>query len=255
MPRGVKRKRYGGLVSTSYKTAKRRKRNRGRWRPSAAFQRANYRTGGFDDIEVKFVDFTYDAAIVGALAGSETDPGGAGAQTAPGCLNGITQGDGESNRDGRKCTLTSVYVQGTIQMDAIEDANGLTNARTVRLALVLDKQTNKQQLSAEDVFTDPGELPFGFRNLAFTQRFQVLWDKTYNMQATAASGTAASGANDTAGMRRNFKIYKKLRIPVIHTGTTNSVTSISDNSLHLVSWCDAGGACTLKYNSRVRFTG
>lgn len=238
-----RKSRYGAMKRASY--AKTRK-TYGGYRRSAPVT-SNYRTGGFDDIEVKFVDYTYDEAIVSTVAGAEADP------ATPGCISAIQQGDGESQRDGRKATLTSVYINGTVQLDQISDATSITNARTVRLALVLDTQTNSQQENSEDVFTDPGELPFGFRNLAFTRRFKVLWDKTFNLQASAAGGNGTQ--IDIGGTRRNFSIYKKLRLPVIHTGTTAAVASISDNSLHLVCWSDAAGACTLKYNSRVRFTG
>lgn len=209
----------------------------------------NGRTGGFLGIETKFIDNTYSAAIVGTVAGSETDPNAAGAQTTPGTISGITVGTGESNRDGRKYNITSIHVKGDVALGA--DAS-VVNGETVRVALVLDTQTNGTQLNAEDVFLAASNVEHSFRNLQFTKRFRVLKSQTFacNPQAAAGNGTA----NDTARITYPFDWNVKTDIPVICSGTTNSITSISDNSLHMVAF-SSGTNSELKYESRVRFQG
>lgn len=214
---------------------------------------ANPRSGGYLGIENKFVDYEYDAAISQAVAGGEADP------AAVLSLSAMAQGDGESQRDGRKCVLTSVQLSGYCELTPIFSAVGsdVGLAATVRLVLVQDTQTNGAQLNAEDVIKAPTDTdlnPVGFRNLQFSKRFRVLADKTIHLEPqTMRTETAVI---DQAGVRKGFKIYKKLQVPVDHSGTTAAVSTITDNSLHLIAFTGANDSpIRLRYQSRVRFQG
>ncbi len=220
-----------------------------RLRRAGAPSYLNKRTGGFLGIESKFIDSTYTDAIVTSIAGAEADPPGAGAQTSPGSISGIAQGDGESNRDGRKCTLTSVHVRGSVTRDS---ASAMTNAAVIRVVLVQDTQTNGVQLSAENVFVDSGNVEHQWRNLQFSKRFKVLKDQTFIVQPPAAGGNGTS--NDAGAGIRTFKWNIPVNIPVIHNGTTVAITNVTDNSLHMLAW-SSDTLTTLKYQSRVRFVG
>lgn len=209
------------------------------------------RTGGFLGIETKFIDYTYAGAIPATLTGGEADPPGAGAQTTPGSISAIAQGDGESNRDGRKCTLTSLHIKGNVGINA--DATGISLPNIIRVIVVWDTQTNGAQLNAEDVFLAASHKEFSFRNLQFSKRFRVLKDATFVINPTAAAGDGTS--LDSAAHFRTFKWNFKLDIPVIHSGTTAVIASITDNSLHVLAWAATTGLSTLNYESRVRFVG
>lgn len=208
-------------------------------------------------VEKKYVDLANVSDTLSSpadAAGGEVDPG-------VGALNAIAQGDGETNRDGRKCVLTHVAISGNIVEPVLA---GLTTGNTntlVFIALVLDKQTNGAAISSEDVFTNPGASSFTacnvFRNLKFIQRFDVL--KTLlietNHSQLAWDGTdLESGATITP-----FKFNMMLpNIQCTYMLDTQAIAAIVDNSLHMIAFMvnpAATTAPTINYNSRVRFVG
>lgn len=202
----------------------------------AGIRSSNFRTGGFLGIENKFLDLNLiGSAINITWVGGEEDPAGVDA------LNAIAQGDGESNRDGRKCVLTQVNVAGRVTFAPGAAVDG----RVVRVMLIWDTQSNGAQLNAEDVMVNTGNISQQFRNLQFSKRFRVLADKKFTFSQTAL-GTI---------MEKQFHIFKKLpNIQVIHNGTTGNISTITDNSLHMIA-CASGTLTSLSYNSRVRFRG
>lgn len=211
----------------------------------------NARTGGYMGMELKFHDATKAATnIVGAIAGGELDPATAD------CINGIAQGDGESQRDGRKYLMKSVQVNGVITRAVDEDLANVPGHMAGWVALVLDTQTNLAQLNAEDVYTgNENEVPF--RNLQFSSRFKVLAYKVITFDAPQV-GTDGTNTMSSGGQVRHFHWNVPLDIPVITTGTGATVSSISDNSLHVIgsaSLSTAPNQVALTYNSRVRFIG
>ncbi len=217
--------------------------------PKRRKKASNVRTGGFVGIEKKFLDGTFQVAIVATVAGSEMDPPGAGAQTAPGTLSAIAQGDGESNRDGRKCTLTSLHLKGDVTLSPTSsDGTG----KIVRVMIVWDKQTNGAQFNAEDVFLSNTNVEYSFRNLQFIKRFAILKDQTFVLVPQAASGDGTTGEN--VGDIKKFNWNFNFRIPQIYKGTTAVIANITDNSLHIMAFANATGT-VLSYASRVRFFG
>lgn len=215
--------------------------------------RGNARTGGFQGMELKFVDYeSASNAVVATAEGAEVDPATADS------ISAIAQGDGESQRDGRRCVLKHVQLQGQVQLDATNDAATAPNGGVVRVALVWDKQTNGAQLNSEDVYnatTSAAVDAYGFRNLQYSQRFQVLGVQYIDLNPMSASGTAAS--NDSGQITKFFSIRKRINIPVQFTGTTAVVASIADNSLHVIATKsdNSSTGMTLRYVSRVRFVG
>ncbi len=206
----------------------------------------NGRTGGFLGIETKFKDSTYPpTAIAVTITGAEADP------ATLDSLSAIAQGDGETQRDGRKCTLTSLHMRGQVTL-SLTAGSALTASREARVVVVWDTQTNGAQLNAEDVILAATNVEHGFRNLQFTKRFKILKDQNWTLNPLAAAGDGA--ANDTAAVSRDFKWNFPLKIPVIHNGTTAVVANITDNSLHVIAFASGTGV-TLQYESRVRFVG
>jgi len=213
-------------------------------------RRRNVRTAGFLGIEKKFYDTLYNqTAVATTAAGAEADPAG-----NLKCLNAITQGDGESSRDGRRCIIKSIQVKGFIDADVKSDLADVSSGKKVRVLLVLDKQTNAAQLNSEDVLKDAATIDMtSLRNLQYSQRFKVLHDRVYTLTCGAA-GTDGANTNSMAWNTAHFNIFKNVNIPVNYTGTTEDIANIVDNSLHIIAVASTTGTI-LCYQSRVRFVG
>lgn len=219
----------------------------------------NTRTGGFTGIEKKFVDqFRAVSDLSQEWTGGEIDP------TTTNCLNAVAQGTDQNERIGRQYTITSVLIRGEAQIRVNDNASSTRamNDRCIRVALVLDKQTNGSQLNAEDVFVniDAGDDLYSFRNLEHTQRFTVLKDKV--MKFNMLDADVQRGESSTlSGYRASyFKFIYKFKKPLVvncsDTGAT--VADITDNSLHLIATTDADDVANddeIRYFSRVRFLG
>ena len=154
--------------------------------------------------------------------------------------------------------ITSVHLNGDIFFNPQTNQTVLDTPVKVLVALVWDKQTNGAQLNSEDVFTNPGGIAglaaSTFRNLQYSKRFDVLWKKvfTFNTQVATYDGTNV----ETGGAIRNWVINKRVNIPVEFKATTAGVSSVVDNSLHVVAFAsDVESAPSIRYNARIRFVG
>ncbi len=239
-----KRKRIGGTFGkrkTFKPTLKKRR------------MRVNARTGGFLGIENKFFDTSFAGSITSstAFADSEADP------ATVLCLNAMAQGDGESNRDGRKMVMTSVYVTGFVEKGD-ETANSVVqNDFKYSVALVLDTQTNGAQLDSESVFVNPRAATSAagnpLRNLQFTKRFKVLGIHNGVIRPSTSASNQSATTISTGYNDEYFRFSKKLNLPVTFSGTTGVIANVVDNSLHIVALTQA--ALGINYNARVRFVG
>lgn len=222
----------------------------------AARAPTNYRTGGFEGLEKKFVDYEYVGGNMShTVAGSEVDP------ATVNCLNAVAQGDGESQRDGRRCTITSVHVSGYIRRQRQALSSDAAVAVRVKLVLLLDTQTNGAQFNAEDVFVEPTNGVLAsctFRNLQYQKRFRVLGTKIITLNPQSGAGPHIDYLHWGEGMEA-FEFHKEFKsgLEVNHSGTTAAVSSITDNSIHLMAVVDESntGHAMLSYVSRVRFIG
>lgn len=208
-------------------------------------RRMNRRTGGFTGMELKFVDSSNSQTLVKTPAGSEIDDG------TMLCLNGIAQGDGENQRDGREVVVKSVTVKGQVALPAAAD---ISVSGPVFIALVLDQQTNGAQFNAEDVYEQPlaNQAVSVFRNLEYTGRFRVLATKRIDLNPSGGAGNGTT--NNRVETSKAFSFYRKLNIPVRYTGTGATVANITDNSLHLMA-IGQSTAIEIAWASRVRFIG
>lgn len=96
---------------------------------------ANSRTGGYIGIEYKFLDCAWNAVVLN----TSTDGSSGEMQPSTGCTDAISvpaQGNGESNRDGRKYCIKSVWVSGIIDSTALTDQANATEMQGWFFALV-----------------------------------------------------------------------------------------------------------------------
>jgi len=229
---------------------------RGRALQAALTKALNERTAGFLGMEMKFYDTSLVASALTAPAdssGGEHDPSGVIT------LNTVTQGDGESQRDGRKIIMKSIMLKGHIDVPAQADVTATDDGCKIMIALVLDTQTNGATISSENVFSNPSansaNAPNVFNNLQYSKRFRILkrLDLVLNPPPLSYDGTNI----EMQGMKRAFKIYKTLNdIVVNYTANTENVANIVDNSLHVIAFCnEINMAPTINYNARLRFVG
>jgi len=221
----------------------------------------NPRIGGFLGIELKF----YDTKLIGAVLTSPSDStGGEHNPSATLSLNTVVQGDGESQRDGRKITMKSIMIEGTVTVDANSAESTAKSGAQIFIALVMDRQTNGALLNSEDVFTNPGAsastAAMPFRNLQFTKRFRVLATRKFSIQnpnmANATSFSADNGIISNS-LTKRFKIFKKLNnVQTIYKGTTETIANITDIGLNIVAYCTSTSLTPkLSYSSRLRYVG
>jgi hypothetical protein len=218
----------------------------------------NRRTGGFVGQELKFTDDYVNGATIGSTwVGGELDPTVSGAS----CLNGVSQGDGETQRDGRNFMMKSIMLRGFVDTTLQESQNTPVGDSIVRLCLVMDKQTNAAQMNAEDCMD--GGVPvdtISFRNLENSRRFKVLKDITLKIEGSkGAMNEGAANLFANGNVQTPFQIYHDFKRPVRVTtnGTGGTVGAITDVSLHLIGVTNAASGTnnTLYYSSRLRFYG
>lgn len=218
--------------------------------------RANWRTGGFTGIELKFLD----CGNTGVTIPRPTDSAGGEMQPTSGCVNSISvpaQGVGEQQRDGRAYVIKSVMLKGIVNVAIQGNQTATDVAPTVFVALVLDTQANGAALNSEDVFTNPGPATLAsspMRNLEFNQRFRILgtWCERLRQPTVVYDGTNI----EQGGLQVPFTIYRKLNIACNTNATDASVASATDNAISVIAYTsDTGTAPVLMYSSRVRFVG
>ncbi len=219
-------------------------------------RRRNIRTGGFLGQELKFYD---TSLIAGGIATNTDATGGEDDPSAVILLNTVVQGDGESQRDGRKINMKSIFVTGVVNAIAQSDQTVAEEATDIAIWLVLDKQTNGATIASENVFKNTGaNILTGtsvMRNLQFSSRYRILDKVRFQLPNPQMSGDSTNF--EQHGVQVPFKLSANLRnMQVIYTGTTENVANITDNSLHIISFASNNGmAPTISYNARLRFIG
>lgn len=223
-------------------------------------RRRNIRYGGFLGLELKFLDCAWNNVTLNA----SSDGSGGELQPSSGCTNAISvpaQGDGESERDGRKYTIKSIWLSGVVKTSPNSDANDAQEMPGYFLALVLDTQANGATLSTEDVYLNPSSqteamLPQPLRNLQNSKRFRILATKYIRPGGTYAQSDGSNTASQSNQTLPIVTMNWRGNIICDSIGTTANVASASDNAVHLVGFT---GNTTLTPSfsgkSRVRFMG
>lgn len=225
--------------------------------PLAVRQRVRQQSLG-QGIEVKYYDTSLVASAIPNVADASS---GEKNPSATICLNSITQGDGEQQRDGRKATMKSIYINGRVNIPRQTTQALADDGTNIIICLVKDTQTNGALLNSEDVFANPSASALLgsslFRNLKFTKRFQVLASVKLTFgNMNMVNDTGATGNTNQSGTTQTFSMYKKLGFSTLYSAATETIANITDNSLSMIAYCDNGElAPTISYNSRLRFVG
>jgi hypothetical protein len=220
------------------------------------------RTGGFLGLELKFLDCAWNGVTINA----STD--GSGCEMPPdtgctGCISVPPQGDGESSRDGKSYVIKSVWVSGTIHYTEDTGVSGFEEQTGVFFALVQDTQSNGATIASEDVYINPGTTgitmcPQPLRNLQNSKRFRILDSQYVPPPGVIGAGndgatTFVVGPTYTPTVTLNWKGNIKVNCT---TGTTANISTVSDNSIHVVAYTGTVNYTPVFYGkSRLRFMG
>lgn len=186
--------------------------------------------------ETKWFDTTLVATTISA----------AGAISSP-SLNLIPEGTAESNRIGRKCTVRSVHMKGTVTLPS---SSTPLNER-IRIILYCDKQANGASATAPDIIEIASVN--SFRNLSNVNRIKVLADKTFTFNQLAGAG-ADTTTDIYSPVVRSFAFNKRLALDLEFSSNTGAITEIRSNNIGVLAITDSGLA-TIAYTARVRFQG
>jgi len=196
--------------------------------------------------ELKFLD----------SAVSETPIGINGTVLGAGSLNLIAQGAGESQRVGRKVTLTKVMFRGIGFMAG--DTTGGTAAESVssnqmRIILYWDKQCNGAVATAGGIL-GPGTVTIdSFNELVAKDRFRILKDKIIDFNRTTS---VHDGTDFVPGsVTRKVFFSKNCNIPIEFEGATGALTEIRSNNLSfLLVSRNATSPLTFTGTCRIRYS-
>jgi hypothetical protein len=206
------------------------------------FRKGYDRTGGYygrfrrGSPEKKFHDVDVDDATISAAMTINN-------------LTVIPEGNGESERIGRKITITNIYWRYALELNsktAIADTSDI-----VKVMLVQDTQTNGAQFAATDLLeTDEWK---SFRNLANSKRFRVLYSESFAMQIQGATPTGAAYATG-----EDVKIVEGSRkcnitIEYDNSASTGAIATVKSNNLYWVTQ-SRKGVTPGHGNIRLRYT-
>jgi len=156
----------------------------------------------FQKGEWKYSDVTLDGAM--DTTGGQT------------LLNGLSLGNTASTRVGMKVSIRSIELRLVLFATATTGAD-----QQHRIQLFLDKQSNAAAPTLADQLT--GNNFLALRSLTQRRRFKIMWDKTYNINASGEPNTA-----------KCVKMYMKFRRPLVveyNSANNGTVADISTNHI------------------------
>lgn len=144
-------------------------------------------------------------------------------------LNHIAQGNGESERTGRKVTVRSLRIKGEWHMPST--ATVADQDQRIRIVVYCDKQTNGTVATIPLIHSLAGTVNINsFRSLANVSRFNILYDKTFNIPINALA--ASNDAN--VPLIRGFRFNRTgLNIPLEFDDSApdGSIATIRTNNI------------------------
>ncbi len=233
-------RRRGRIGRLPFKLASTRLSSRlGRRKSRKTFRPGFDRTSGYftksNNFEKKFHDIATTDAVIAAT------------WSFTAALLTIAQGTGESQRIGRKITITNIGWRFNFELPTSTAAT--QSADLIRMMLILDKQCNGAAPSVADVLEE--DLLIGFNNLSNRKRFRTLMDRSYEIGANGMAGDGT--ANDTALATIQDTFWKKCNIPIEYSGTAGTITEIKSNNI-LCLVVTTNGLAGLDGRMRFRYT-
>jgi len=212
----------------------------------------------FEDSSSKFYDSHRNGALIlssGSCIGGMLSPSGSN------CLNAVPQGNGSQDREGNMITITRLTVLGFIARQNASYPVILLNtperAMMATIWIILDTQANGAQALSQNVLSNSGgstdTCPLALENIASQPRYKILWKDTKRMKADSVTFDVAGEAYYEVGTTKAWSFDANVNIPVRFKGTSESITSVVDNALHVIAFADVEDYLELSYNARIEF--
>lgn len=163
-------------------------------------------------------------------------------------LNGIAQGDDNTNREGRQVTMTSVSVKGFLQ-----PVDNITDPGYCRLIVVWDSATNG---GAAPAITDllAASTSLSHNNLNNRMRFKVLLDEQYAIGGTNNTATQSFAQSPTVvTINRYLPLPKGCVTTFSGTGATSASIQSGAIWMFTIGSRAAGTGGAFSVATRVRF--
>ncbi len=158
----------------------------------------------------------------------------------------IDQGNGESQRTGRRVTVLGVEFRGNVTLPAVDDQAAPPEADLCRILVVLDRQANGATFAVNDLLenTDVNS-PF---NADKDTRFAVLHEDYVPI------GYESGGATDYPGVLDTWVANVNVVFDLQFAGVTGAVTELTASNFTVVA-ISKEGLCALEFQTRVWFVG
>ncbi len=228
-PRGYSRSR--AQAAGRRRLARRRRFVPGRDRTGGYYGRY---TGGSS--ELKFHDIDLLDAAVSAI------------WTVQPVLLTIPEGNGESDRIGRKIVIKSIGMRYSVKLPTT--ATAANTSDSIRVVLFQEKQANGAVSAKLDVMETDNY--FSFRNLANVGRYRILYDQVHDLSTPAGSGRGTTDTLSYGETILNASFYKNCNIPIEYDNSANDGTigTIRSNNIMLMLGSDTG---LLAFTGKMRF--
>ena len=189
---------------------------------SLGYQRTSGYYGRYSgkDPEMKFHDVDIDDAVVSA----------AGTIQNSGSVLGIAQGNGESDRVGRKIIIRKIQWHYSLELFEVTNSANRPASEIVRIILYEDTQCNGAAAAVTDILESDNYQ--SWRNLANSSRFKIHLDKeiTINRESITENSDNTFSAPKSY---RTGKFFKNCYIPIEYdnSATDGSLATIKSKNL------------------------
>ncbi len=143
-------------------------------------------------------------------------------------LNGISQGDDETDRDGDKIKMHALEVRLLFESAASEQ-----NGAVIRYCVVYDRQPNGFIASGVDVMEDSRVT--SVRNITRTARFRVLLDRTMRLENYTGNSAVSQHFVRTHYLRWKSPMRTQ------YNGATSAIGEINTGSIFFMFISDRSG--------------
>jgi hypothetical protein len=175
-------------------------------------------------------------------------------------LHAPTLGSDYTNRVGRKTNCKSLYIRGKLEITKASSMALCTVGSTLnRLIIFIDSQPNGATPAVTDLLVSAS--PSSQLNANNRDRFHILKDKVYGLDACAIDNTGQNAENSWGRTIIPIKIYKKINLETIFNATDDAtISSINSGALYMF-WIgnagfqasEANWVITANLSTRVRF--
>lgn len=170
----------------------------------------------------------------------------------------IPAGTGASERLGRRITVKSILIKGSVRTQVQSHVTILNDPGYARLAVILDTQANGATAAFENVWNlDATNSVNSQKDIEVgAMRFKILMDRTKKLRYNDTLYDVGNSLNRQGSNHHRFTYFKKCNIPVLYNGVTGAVSElVSTNILGFKWWHSAqpGTPPVLEYTVRIRF--